>query len=56
MQEEKIKANMGNSTPFSLGPSRLLTKGNNAFLLENLEGEILEFPVNGQFLKLYFQS
>lgn len=29
-------------------------KGNNTYLLEKLEGESLELPINGQFLKLYF--
>lgn len=30
-------------------------KGNNNFLLKNLEGEELELLVNGQFLKFYFE-
>lgn len=29
-------------------------KGNNKFLLENLDGELFEFPINGKNLKHYF--
>jgi len=30
--------------------------GNNTFMMENLQGDLLDTPVNGQFLKPYFQS
>ena len=29
--------------------------GNNTFKLENLQGDLLDAPINGQFLKPYFQ-
>ena len=29
--------------------------GNNTFILENLQGDVLDAPVNGQFLKPYFR-
>jgi len=42
--------------PLWFDPFKIVeAKGNNTFLLENLEGEALELPVNGNFLKLYFQ-
>ena len=33
--------------PFKINEVRL----NNTFILENLEGEVLDMPVNGQYLK-----
>jgi len=38
--------------PFRIGKGR----GKNTYLLENLDGELLELSVNGQFLKFYFQN
>jgi len=50
------KGKHGNFNPSWFGPFKIVeTNGNNAFLLENMEGEILELPVNGKFLKLYLQ-
>ena len=43
--------------PLWFGPFKIAEKrSNNTFLLENLQGDLLDTPVNGQFLKLYFQS
>lgn len=40
-----------------LGPFKIYeVKGNNTYLLENMEGESQELPVNDQFLKPYFQN
>lgn len=53
-REEKGKHE--NFNPLWFRPFKISeAKGNNTFLLENLEGESLELLVNGQFLKLYFQ-
>jgi len=38
--------------PFKIAKER----GNNTYMLENLDGVSLELPVNGQFLKFYFQN
>ena len=38
------------------GPYKISEVGsNNTFMLENLDGEAVEFIVNGQYLKHYFQ-
>ena len=38
------------------GPFKVTTsKGKNLFLLENLDGKILNTPVNGHYLKHYMQ-
>jgi hypothetical protein len=31
------------------------TKGKNSFLLENLDGKILDAPINGRYLKHFMQ-
>ena len=42
--------------PLWFGPFKIMElKGNNTFILENLQGDPLDAPVNGQFLKPYFQ-
>ena len=42
--------------PLWFGPFKIVKPGgNNTFYLENLQGELLDAPVNGQFLKPYFQ-
>lgn len=39
-----------------LGPSRITeVKGNNTFILQNLEGEYSSLPVNGKYLKHYIK-
>jgi hypothetical protein len=39
-----------------LGPYKIVAvEGNNSFSLQNLEGDLLEFPVNGRFLKHFIQ-
>lgn len=43
--------------PLWFGPFSIVEeRGSNTFLLENLDGELLELPVNGQFLKFYIQN
>jgi len=38
------------------GPLAILeVKGNNTFLLQNLEGQYSTYPANGRFLKHYIQ-
>lgn len=50
------KGKHGMFDPLWFGPFKIAEeKGNNTFLFENLEGESLELPVNGQCLKFYFQ-
>ena len=42
--------------PLWFGPFKIVKLGrNNTFTLENLQGDLLDAPVNGQFLKPYFQ-
>ena len=42
--------------PLWFGPFKIVNLGrNNTFMLENLQGDLLDAPVNGQFLKHYFQ-
>ena len=42
--------------PLWFGPFKIVKLGrNNTFSLENLQGDLLDAPVNGQFLKPYFQ-
>jgi hypothetical protein len=39
-----------------LGPYKIVAvEGNNSFSLQNLEGDLLELPVNGWFLKHFIQ-
>ena len=42
--------------PLWFGPFKIVNQGrNNTFMLENIQGDLLDAPVNGQFLKPYFQ-
>ena len=42
--------------PLWFGPFKIMGQGgNNTFTLENLQGDLLDAPVNGQFIKPYFQ-
>lgn len=51
------KGKHGKFDPLWFGPFRIAEeRGINTFLLENLDGELLELLVNGRFLKLYFQN
>ena len=50
------KGKHGKFDPLWFGPFKIAEQGgNNTFRLENLQGDLLDTPVNGQFLKLYFQ-
>ena len=50
------KGKHGKFDPLWFGPFKIVeVKGNNTFTLENLEGDVIETPVNGQFLKPYFK-
>ena len=53
------RAEKGKHAKFDLlwfGPFKIAQLGrNNTFYLENLQGDLLDAPVNGQFLKPYFQ-
>ena len=50
------KGKHGKFDPLWYGPSRISeVRSNNIFILENLDGETLQLPVNGQYLKHYFQ-
>eukprot|EP00253_Pinus_taeda_P011608 PITA_11608 len=52
-QEDKGKH--GKFDPLWFGPFKIVEeRGNNTFLLENLDGELQELLVNVQFLKFYF--
>ena len=52
-REEKGKH--GNFDPLWYGPYRIIeARSNNTFMLENGDGEIVELPVNGKYLKHYF--
>ena len=54
--EREDKGKHGNFDPLWFGPFNIVEeKGNNTFLLENLEGEVCELPMNENFLKLYLQ-
>jgi len=47
---------MGSLILFGMALLELLkVRSNNTFILENLDGETLQLPVNGQYLKHYFQ-
>lgn len=50
------KGKHGKFDPLWYGPFKISeVRGNNTFVLENLEGEMLDMPVNGQYLKHYFR-
>ena len=50
------KGNHAKFDPLWFGPFKIVRLGrNNTFSLENLQGDLLDAPVNGQFLKPYFQ-
>ena len=50
------KGKRGKFDPLWYGPFRIVeARSNNTFLLDNLDGETLQFPVNGNYLKHYFQ-
>jgi len=49
------KRKHGKFDPLWFGPFKICeAKGNNTFLHENLDDDVLELPVNGHFLKIYF--
>ena len=51
------KGKHGKFDPLWFSPFRIAEeRGINTFLLEKLDGELLELLVNGQFLKLCFQK
>ena len=53
-KEDKGKHNKFD--PLWYGPLKINeVKKNNTFMLENIEGEVLYMPVNGKYLKHYFQ-
>ena len=53
-REEKGKH--GKFDPLWYGPHKIVeVRSNNTFILENLDGEIVQMLVNGQYLKHYFQ-
>ena len=46
----------GKFDPLWYGPFRIIeARENNTFFLENLDGETLQLPVSGKYLKHYFQ-
>ena len=50
------KGKHGKFDPLWFGPLKITEEGgNNTFKLENLQEDLLDSPVNGQFLKPYFQ-
>lgn len=50
------KGKHGKFDPLLYGPLRIAeARSNNTFLLENLNDETLQLPINGQYLKHYFQ-
>ena len=50
------KGKHGKFEPLWFGPFKIVEQGgNNTFILENLQGDVLDAPVNDQFLKPYFQ-
>ena len=50
------KGKHGKFDPLWFGPFKIVEHGgNNTFRLENLQGDLLEAPVNGKFLKPFFQ-
>ena len=50
------KGKHGKFDPLRFGPFKIMEQGgNNTFTLENLQGDLLDALVNGQFLKPYFQ-
>ena len=52
-REEKGKH--GKFDPLWYGPYRIFeARSNNTFILEDLDGESVQWPVNGQYLKQYF--
>ena len=49
------KGKHGKFDPIWLGPYNICDMhGEDSYFLSNLTGDILEFPVHGQFLKRYF--
>ena len=53
-REEKGKH--GKFDPLWYGPYKITeARSNNTFMLENIDGEEVEFHVNGNYLKHYFQ-
>jgi len=50
------KGKHGKFDPLWYGRFRIVeARSNNTFILENLDGETLQLPVNGKYLKHYFQ-
>ena len=54
-REEKGKH--GKFDPLWYGPYKITeVRSNNTFMLENIDAEAVELPVNGQYLKHYFHE
>ena len=50
------KGKHGKFNPLWYGPYKIVeVRSNNTFILENLDGETDQLPMNGQYLKHYFQ-
>ena len=50
------KGKHGKFDPLWFDPFKIVEQGgNNTFRLENLQGDLLDAPVNGRFLKPYLQ-
>ena len=50
------KGKHGKFDPLWYGPYKIIeARKNNNFMLESLDGEAVELPVNGKYLKHYFQ-
>lgn len=50
------KGKHGKFDPLWYVPFRISeVRSNNTFILDNLDGETLQLPINGQYLKHYFQ-
>ena len=50
------KGKHGKFDPLWFGPFKIVEqRGNNTFILDNLQGDVLDAPVNEQFMKPYFQ-
>lgn len=53
----KEKGKHGKFDPLWFSPFNIVEeRGNNTYMLVNLDGESLELTINSHFLKLYFQN